>query len=176
MISIGARVKHPSFGEGIVTGQDATTWQIFFREGDQEISRSFDGMELLDYGYVSESVEEAGLDMDVVEEALRNVLDDMNAIQHPVDMGDKWEGGTLELTPGKEGLQSKQIPIETFFHKIVMMRDRLRVLEQNINSSKSLNDEEKVNLQQYITRCYGSMTTFNVLFAEKDDYFKGEKK
>lgn len=176
MISIGARVKHPRFGEGIVTGQDTQTWQVFFREGDQEISRSFDGMELMEYGYVSESVEEAGLDMDLVEEALRSVLEEMNAVSHVVEMGEKWEGGTLDMIPGKEGLQSKKIPIETFFHKIVMMRDRLRVLEQNINKHSGLSDQDKVDLQQYITRCYGSMTTFNVLFAEKEDHFKGEKK
>ncbi len=169
-------MKHPRFGEGIVTAQDNHTWQIFFREGDQEISRSFDGMELVDYGYVSESVEEQGLDMDLVEEALKSVLEEMNAVQHVVEMGEKWEGGTLDMIPGKEGLQSKQIPIETFFHKIVMMRDRLRVLEQSINKNKSLSEQDKVDLQQYITRCYGSMTTFNVLFAEKEDYFRGEKK
>ncbi|NND94309.1 MAG: hypothetical protein HKN45_05545 [Flavobacteriales bacterium] len=176
MISIGARVKHPTFGEGIVTGQDAHTWQIFFREGDQEISRSYDKMELLDYGYVSESEEEAGIDMDIIEESLRNVIEEMNGIQFPVEMAEKWEGGTLDMLPGKEGLQSKQVPIETFFHKIVMMRDRLRVLEQNINSHKNLSDQDKVSLQQYITRCYGSMTTFNVLFEDKEDYFSGEKK
>jgi hypothetical protein len=114
--------------------------------------------------------------MDVIEESLRNVIEEMNGIQYPVEMGEKWEGGTLDMIPGKDGLQSKQVPIETFFHKIVMMRDRLRVLEQNINSNKTLTDDEKINLQQYITRCYGSMTTFNVLFADKEDYFSGEKK
>lgn len=176
MISIGARVKHPTFGEGIVTGQDTMTWQIFFREGDQEISRSFDGLEILEYGYVNEPVEEAGLDMDLVEEALRNVLEEMSDISHVVEMAEKWEGGNLILQPGKEGLQSKEMPIETFFHKIVMMRDRLRVLEQNINSHKVLTDQEKVSLQQYISRCYGSMTTFNVFFADKEDHFRGEKK
>ena len=82
----------------------------------------------------------------------------------------------MELRPGEEGLKSKEIPVETFFHKIVMLRDRLRVLEQNINSNSKLSDEDKVNLQQYITRCYGSLTTFNVLFDRKEDHFIGDKK
>ena len=77
--------------------------------------------------------------------------------------------------PEDDGLQRKEIPIETFFHKIVMVRDRLRVMEQRINSSK-LTDEEKVNLQQYISRIYGSLTSFNVLFKYKEDHFKGEGK
>ena len=82
----------------------------------------------------------------------------------------------MELKPADDALKSKEIPIETFFHKIVMLRDRLRVLEQNINSHGKLSDEDKVNLQQYITRCYGSLTTFNVLFSRKEDGFVGEKK
>jgi hypothetical protein len=77
------------------------------------------------------------------------------------------------LQPGDTSLKSKEIPIDTFFHKIVMVRDRLRVMEQRINSSK-LTDEEKVSLQQYITRIYGSLTSFNVLFKYKDDHFKGD--
>ena len=173
MITLGARVKHPTFGEGIVCGEEGTNWKVFFRESDQTISKAFEGFELLDYGF---SQEEAGVDMEYIEDALRNVLTEMEFIQHPVDLGEKWVGGNLTMTPGKAGLHSKEVPIEAFFHKIVMMRDRMRVLEQNINSHKVLSDEDKVNLQQYITRCYGSMTTFNVLFDNKEDYFVGEKK
>ena len=103
------------------------------------------------------------------------VLDQYGALSEIVPLGDKWVGGTMILQPANQELKPKEIPIETFFHKIVMLRDRLRVLEQNINSHAVLTDEEKVDLQQYITRIYGSLTTFNVLFSEKDHYFVGAK-
>jgi hypothetical protein len=90
----------------------------------------------------------------------------------PVAPADKWRGGTLVLRPGTPGLQEKSWPIETFFHKVVMLRNRLRTLEQQVNAS-SLSEEDKVKLQGYITACYGSLTSFNVLFADEDDQFKG---
>lgn len=92
----------------------------------------------------------------------------------PVELGGRWQGGELVLTPGKKDTAEKRLPIETFFHKIVMIRDRLRVLEQKVNASK-LPDEDKVQMQQYVTACYGSLTTFNVLFAERADGFAGQK-
>ena len=106
---------------------------------------------------------------------LNNTLEKWNAAQEIVALGDKWIDGMLVLKPQSEDLKPKEVPIEAFFHKIVMVRDRLRVMEQRINSSKNLNDEEKVNLQQYLTRIYGSLTTFNVLFKYKKDHFKGSK-
>ena len=90
----------------------------------------------------------------------------------PVAPAEKWRGGTMTLRPGTAGLQEKSWPIETFFHKIVMLRNRLRTLEQVVNAAK-LGDEEKVKMQGYITGCYGSLTSFNVLFADEDDHFKG---
>ena len=85
---------------------------------------------------------------------------------------EKWRGGTLILRPGTPGLQEKTWPIETFFHKVVMLRNRIRVLEQQVNAAE-LPDDVKVKLQGYISGCYGTLTSFNVLFAEEDDQFKG---
>jgi hypothetical protein len=92
-----------------------------------------------------------------------------------IDMSGRWEGGEMILRPGKEGLQEKRIPLDSLFHKIVMIRDRLRVLEQKINQHPKLASDEKVQLQQYVTGCYGSLTTFNVLFANREDQFVGQK-
>ena len=107
------------------------------------------------------------------EESLIEILDQFLGISEVVRLGDKWEGGTITLQPADSSLKPKEMPVESFFHKMVMLRDRLRVLEQNINSHKKLDDEDKVHLQQYITRCYGSLTSFNVLFKYSHDNFKG---
>lgn len=96
-------------------------------------------------------------------------------ISEVVSLGDRWQKGMMILQPADKTLKPKEIPIEDFFHKIVMLRDRLRVMEQQINAHKQLSDEDKVNLQQYITRIYGSLTTFNVLFKNKEQWFIGEK-
>lgn len=93
----------------------------------------------------------------------------------PVEMAGKWDGGEMVLKPGKPGLQEKRIPIDALFHKVVMIRDRLRVLEQKLNASTRLPEDEKVQMQQYVTACYGSLTTFNVLFANREDQFVGQK-
>lgn len=107
--------------------------------------------------------------------ALRELLEASGGMP-PIPIGQRWEGGTLVLKPGKPGLAEKEVPIEAFFRKIVMVRERLRVLEQQINANGSLTDADKLGLQQYITKCYGSLTTFNVLFESRDDWFVGEKK
>lgn len=168
---IGARVRHPRFDVGIVTGGSLGTTRVFFRhEGDKEIADDFQGLEL---------VEEApqpytGPTLAEVKEALRSVLEEMLNDTEAVPLAEKWRGGLLVLKPANPELQPKEIPINTFFHKIVMLRDRLRVLEQRINSHDKLEDVEKVELQQYITRIYGTLTTFNVLFKRKEHHFVGE--
>jgi|ERR1700722_2875222 hypothetical protein len=116
------------------------------------------------------------LDMDADEfrRVLRYVIRDELGVAD-VALAGKWEGGELILKPGKEGMQEKRIPIDALFHKVVMIRDKLRVLEQKINGNPKLAPEDKVQLQQYVTGCYGSLTTFNVLFADRDDQFVGQK-
>jgi hypothetical protein len=105
-------------------------------------------------------------------QAIREVLEEQSA---EVRLAPKWEGGTVVLKPGDPGTQPKEISLDALLHKVVMIRDRLRVLEQKINANEKLTDAEKVDMQQYVTRCYGSLTTFNLLFREERDKFVGEK-
>ncbi len=172
-LSIGTRVEHPRYGEGIISKDKITSYEIFFEKGGKiEITKSNPDLEVLEE---AASAPKNSLTLKEIEKVLEYVLDKHAMLQEVVPMGEKWNGGTMLLQPANPNLQSKEIPIETFFHKIVMVRDRLRVLEQNINSNEKLTDEEKVDLHQYITRAYGSLTTFNILFSEKEHYFVGQK-
>lgn len=114
------------------------------------------------------------MDIDEFRRVLREVISDELGVSSPA-IGRRWEGGELVLQPGATDTQEKRVPIETFFHKIVMVRDKLRVLEAKINGNDSLSDEEKVQLQAYITGCYGSLTTFNILFSDKADQFSTKR-
>ncbi len=173
-LSIGTRVEHPRYGEGIISKNNLTAYEIFFEKGGKvEITKRNTDLSVLQKN--EEAGPRQGINLREIEEVMRYVLDEYGALNEVVPLGEKWKGGTLLLQPANADLKPKEIPVEVFFHKVVMLRDRLRVLEQNINSNKELSDEEKVNLQQYITRAYGSLTTFNVLFAEKEHYFSGSK-
>ncbi len=112
------------------------------------------------------------MDIDEFKRVLREVLSDELGLGH-AEMGARWQGGEIVLRPGKAGTSEKRVPLDAFFHKIVMVRDKLRVLEQKINGHPGLSDADKVQLQQYITGCYGTLTTFNVLFTSRDDWFVG---
>ena len=115
------------------------------------------------------------MDQDEFRDVLRQVIHEELGVGES-QIGDRWRGGELVLKPGREGTQDKSVPIDVFFKKIVMLRDKLRVLEQKLNGHKGLSNEEKVQLQQYITQCYGTLTTFNVLFRDREDYFQGQSK
>ena len=109
------------------------------------------------------------------EEFAQAIREAMREDTSPIRLAPRWEGGTLLLKPGDGSTQPKEIPLESLFHKVVLIRDRLRVLEQKINGHEKLSDVEKVEMQQYITRCYGSLTTFNLLFRDDGDRFVGDK-
>lgn len=183
-LRIGSRVEHPHFGRGVVVESLPETVTIWFKNSGttKSVSRDFAGMRIL------EAVEAAlgggsgeggtaggGPSMAEIEHALETVLDRRlhDVAGEIVPLGARWNGGNLVLQPADASLQAKELPIETFFHKIVMVRDRLRLIEQKINAHKGLSPEEKVDMQQYITGIYGSLTSFNVLFKETQHQFKG---
>lgn len=172
-LGIGSQVRHTNFGEGVVVEVKLGVYTVWFKHrGEKEIPHADDRMT------VAKIVEDEvnRLSMEEVKYALQTVLQEYSDVSPLLDdLGNKWNGGKMILQPANENLKPKEIPIETFFHKIVMTRDRLRVMEQKINASIGLNDEEKIALQQYITRIYGSLTTFNVLFDSAENYFRGTK-
>ena len=171
-LGIGTRLQHTQYGPGVIVGIRYATYLIsFINHGVKDIDKTDSKLEEIIPENVTEEIETHS----EVERSLLKILRLWGGLSEPVPLGDKWAGGMLLLHPADKSLKPKEIPITDFFHKIVMLRDRLRVLEQNINSHKGLSDEEKVNLQQYITRCYGSLTTFNVLFKNKEQWFTGEK-
>jgi len=169
-LGIGSRVKHPAYGSGAVIRLHKAAYECcFMLYGIKQVGLDYDKWEI-----VEALPPEDGVSFSGAEKALIKILRHFSDITEEVPLGDRWQGGTLILKPEDDNQKPKELPIESFFHKIVMVRDRLRVMEQRINSS-DLSDEEKVNLQQYITRIYGSLTTFNVLFKHKDDSFVGDK-
>jgi len=115
------------------------------------------------------------LTYDLLKTALREVIDEELSLKRPPAMARKWEGGTLVLQPADKSLQAKEVPLETFFKKIIGVREKLRVLEQKVNNNTALALEDKLEMQQLITRAYGSLTTFNTLFRDEDEFFVGSK-
>jgi hypothetical protein len=171
-LHVGMRVRHPQYGAGIVKTISETTADIHFDDGRRTIApepsglmpaeaqASVSGLEIplqtLLKQVVAQTVAEMGL------EKPEGVVEQLGA---------RWHKGRLVLHPSDPTLQTKEVPLEIFFHKIVGVRNQLRVLEQKINSHTQLSDGDKIEIQQYITRSYGSLTTFNLLFREKEDQF-----
>ena len=170
-LGIGSRIEHPKFGKGVVVDIDRDFYTIWFKDAGESrgIARDYDGLTVLEK--IASDV--PPITLDDVKKAINDVIEEKSDLQEIVPIASKWLYGTMILKPLDNSLQPKEIPIEAFFHKIVMLRDRLRVLEQNINAHKVLTDAEKIDLQQYVTRIYGSLTTFNVLFKNTEDQFKG---
>lgn len=171
-LGIGTRLQHTQYGPGVVVGIRYATYLIsFINHGIKEIDKTDNKLDEIIPENVTEEIETHS----DIERSLLKILRLWGGLSENVPLGERWLKGMMVLQPADKTLKPKEIPIEDFFHKVVMLRDRLRVLEQNINSSRNLSDEEKVNIQQYITRCYGSLTTFNVLFKNKEQWFIGDK-
>ena len=171
-LGIGTRLQHTQFGPGVIVGIRYATYLIsFIHHGIKEVEKTDADLDEIIPENVSVEIETVS----ETEKSLLKILRLWGGLGEIVPLGEKWRGGTMLLQTSDKSLKPKEIPIDDFFHKIIMLRDRLRVLEQNINSNKKLSDEEKVNIQQYITRCYGSLTTFNVLFKNKEQWFIGDK-
>lgn len=171
-LSVGTRIDHDRYGDGVIGKVNMVSYDVYFARGGKiEILKSSKDFTIVEE--VENTAPQLNIDVESLQSLIEKTLDKYGLLQEVVPLGDKYIGGKLVIQPANPSLQSKEIPIEAFFHKIVMLRDRLRVLEQNINSHSKLSDEDKVGLQQYITRIYGSLTTFNILFRNKEQYFVG---
>jgi hypothetical protein len=173
-LHVGMKVRHPQYGVGTVKSISEQTADIRFDDGPRAVAPEAAGLQPAE-----PQIEVAGLGQPLktfVEETVRASVAALGLEKPDTatgELGARWHGGKLVLHPSDPTLQTKEVPIEVFFHKIVMMRNNLRVLEQKVNAHTGLNDGEKIEMQQYITKCYGSMTTFNVLFRNKEDQFGG---
>lgn len=163
--AVGAIVAHTDYGRGRVLRYEDEGYVLLLKNGETKW-----------VGFQSQSltaVESAGdPELARIKQVVQEVLLDHGWLDAELEMGKRWVGGTLRMIPGQDA-QAKDVPIEAFFKKVIGVREKLRVLEQKINNHPALSSEDKIELEGYITRCYGSLTSFNVLFANKESYFKG---
>ena len=170
ILGIGSRINHAEFGKGVITNVSSKHYWVTFIDS---------GLETIDIDAEIEIIEATEDEVDTVsffdvESSLKEILKKWSDVSEIVPIADKYKGGKLILEPNDTSLKAYELPIDTFFHKITMVRDRLRVMEQRINAS-DLDEQGKIDLQQYITRIYGSLTSFNVLFKSKNQQFVGQK-
>ena len=166
------KVRHPNYGVGTVKSLTEHTAEISFDDTQRTVAPESSDLTLAEPVAL---VSELQIPLESLIRQTAQAVVDALGLEKPEaiveGLGSRWQGGTLVLQSADTSLQPKEVPLETFFHKIVMIRNNLRVLEQKVNAHEKLSDAEKVDLQQYITRCYGSLTTFNVLFKNKEDQF-----
>jgi hypothetical protein len=173
-IHIGMQVKHPQYGVGLIRGIAEHTVDVVFDDGKRIVDPEASGLEAAEA-----QISVSGLERPLgpfIQEIINNTVNALGFEKPDAvvpELGVRWHGGKAVLHPADPALQTKEVPLETFFHKIVMVRNQLRVLELKINAHEKLSDGEKIEMQQYITRCYGSLTTFNLLFKNKEGQFGG---
>ena len=172
-LHIGMKVRHPQYGLGVVRSLTAQTAEIAFDDTQRTIAPASSDLQLAES---TATLSELQMPLaKLISDTAHAVVEALGLEQQDVvveDLATRWQRGTLVMQPADSSLQPKEVPLETFFHKIVMIRNNLRVLEQKVNASDKLSDADKFDLQQYITRCYGSLTTFNILFKNKEDQFR----
>jgi hypothetical protein len=171
-LHIGMRVRHPQYGVGVVKAISEQAADIEFDDGKRTVAPELSGLEPAEPQAAIRGLEVPLAQL--VQQTVAACLDKLG-LEKPESvvekLGARWHRGKVVLHPADPALQTKEVPLETFFHKVVGMRNQLRVLEQKINAHEKLSDAEKIEMQQYISRCYGSMTTFNILFKDKEDQF-----
>src|SRR5438309_2052447 len=172
-LHIGMKVNHPRYGVGVVKALTEHTADVSFDDAPRTLDPASADLTSAE---PTATLRELQVPLaNLIRDTAASVVEALGLEKRDVvveDLATRWQRGSLVLQPADTSLQPKEVPIETFFHKIVMIRNNLRVLEQKVNASEKLSDADKFDIQQYITRCYGSLTTFNILFKNKDDQFR----
>ena len=171
-LHIGMKVRHPNYGTGTVRSLTERTADIVFDDQQRTIAPESSDLVAAE---TTATMRELEMPLDaLIRQTAQAVVDALGLEKSDAKvegLAARWHNGTLLMQPADASLQPKDVPLETFFHKIVMIRNNLRVLEQKVNANEKLTDADKFDMQQYITRCYGSLTTFNILFKNKEDQF-----